>query len=280
VKHCSDYDIWVRTPELNVSRAQRSSLRQGLVTALQDAGYGSLSSRIGRKAIKLTLHNAGVNRADLQIDVVCVDMDCDCGFNENTLPEFTQASSREAALQQVSEYVRRSDSARTAIRAMKVFRYHGGKAKGGKSVPGFLLNILARRIEAEHPRGQPMSEIQLFRKMALGIFDFELKTWRNQPLDDLEADAFAGQFHGRLKNMLRRSRHALCHNLCGVLSRDESILCKHRILNSCKLPLKEVPCPEAQQLSAMLATFSKQKKHAHRLCVWGETIYEMRTATS
>ncbi|CAE8636945.1 unnamed protein product [Polarella glacialis] len=215
VRLCSDFDFWIHTPEFNVSKTKRSALHTELVQALQTAGCSVKASRIGRKAIKFNLQGHG---EQLHVDVVCVDMDCDCGFNNNTIPKFTQTSDRKRALQQASEYVKGSATSRIAIRAMKVFCYHAGPVKGAKSVPGFILNHLARRIELQHQQQQlehqekggdqpileVMDEVQLFKKMA-----FEIVNWRHcsidsSPLNDLRDDAIQGKFRGRLDNLLKR----------------------------------------------------------------------------
>jgi len=124
VRCCSDYDVWVHTKPLLVSKAQRSAFRKMLCNALEESGFPVSNFRIGRKAIKLEFSSSTKLQSRLCIDVVCIDMGCDCGYSENTFPHFTKCDTRALALQQASEYVRGSKASQVAICAMKVLCYH------------------------------------------------------------------------------------------------------------------------------------------------------------
>ena len=161
----SDYDLWLYTPDM--SQKDRVRLRDELKNAFEFAGLSVIKRQnkdgIGRKAIKLSVANDGYA---LNLDIVPLNMIKDVGFHEHIFRRFTGCKSRRDAQETASEHVLKHRESRLAICLMKALCTWEENLET-KSIPGFLLNHVARRMLKPDS-----SASALFQEMAQSLMAF------------------------------------------------------------------------------------------------------------
>ena len=238
----SDYDIWIHTPQRLAIR-ERELLCRILTMKLEEAEF-TMERRVQkRKAYRLYRLQKLGSPDCFDMDVVCVNMFRDCGFNDHDFPHFTRCKSREEARIKC-EQLRCCRKSRNAVRVLKALCIHERKGRL-QSLPGFLLSILALRIASSCTCE---TSLELFEQMFDVLFCDRIdgfEYWRSPDgglaerlRSDLSADFSQleqnrpGEHRQRWCRALERAIHAL-NKLFGILNRgDFDALRLHPVLGA------------------------------------------------
>jgi len=184
IHRISDYDVWVDTPE-KLSKAQRTGLYEHILRTLgNEFDIRPRDNGIGRKALKFYIGEKGSCYDWINLDVVCLKMMKDVGFDDHDLPLFTRSASRREAQRLAEEHLAQNPEAVYAILAMKAFSW-----QHGRRIPGYFLNHFARRVQSDPD--VPRSSSAVFQEMVVQLLAFcELfdslqrdLEWASWPLD-------------------------------------------------------------------------------------------------
>eukprot|EP00438_Fugacium_kawagutii_P002926 Skav232605 [mRNA] locus=scaffold1224:35558:36658:+ [translate_table: standard] len=257
VQGISDYDVWIDTP-LSINRRKRKKLFHLLLTAFQSCGLDAKPrlNGIHRKAMKFQIGGAGSDNPVIDLDVVCLHMKHDVGFNDHDYPLFTRCVSREQARREARRCTQSDPWLRTAISAFKGLSSNGRSA----AIPGFFLNHFAWRLCSEGIESPP-SSLVIFQQMVESFFSFcrgqDIFGWppedfAAEALDikskiwmDLWRDSFRYDYEhqgsnrvGRLRQTCKRARDALCRTFQAIVSNDTQSLSNHIALKNVALLIK------------------------------------------